>query len=335
MWVFLRALLLLLATALWGCRARGEDGSRLRLALSPRLTHAPALTAIDSGRLQAALGPVRLESHELSHGNAIVEALFAGELDAAYLGPNPAINAFVRSRGALRIVAGSTNGGSLLVVRRGVGIERAAHLAGKRLATPGLASTQDVALRSYLRAHALDVKERGGSVAVLPMSGATLELALRRGEIDGAWVPEPLGSQLIAGANVQLLHDERDSWPGGRHPTTVLVARTRYFEQHPEVIARLLRAHAAEVQWLTRHPSEGLDLAVRGLERRLGRRPPDEVCAAAWERLSFTLDPQPVALTQLARDAALAGYLPAQSPLAGLVSPLPLDLAPALARAQP
>ena len=51
-------------------------------------------------------------------GPEAVEALFAGAIDATYIGPNPAINAFAKSNGeAIRIVSGATSGGAFLVVK--------------------------------------------------------------------------------------------------------------------------------------------------------------------------------------------------------------------------
>ena len=183
-----------------------------------RLTHAPALTGLDSGRFADALAGVHLEPHAFEVGNAVVEAMFAREVDIAYLGPNPAINGFVRSGGNdVVILAGAAEGGSAFVVR---GIASTEELRGKRIATPQIASTQDIALRSYLRAHDL-----AKDVTILPLATPILLTAFSRGEIDGAWVSEPLASQLLALDGARLLLDEASLWPEGRYPTTVVAVR--------------------------------------------------------------------------------------------------------------
>lgn len=318
--VYLLLLVGLALAALAACRAPPEDGARLRIAYMARLTHAPALTALDSGRLAQALPGVRVEAQLVEVGNAAIEALFAGDADVAFLGPNPAINGFVRSGGEIRIVAGVASGGSAFVVRGDSGITSARDLRGRRLATPQVASTQDVALRAYLRRNGLRSTLEGGDVSVLPMGGPEIRQLLARGEIDGAFVSEPLASQLVAFAKARVLLDERDEWPNRRHPATVLAVRKRYLDAHPENVQRLLAALGAEVAWIESHRDDALGLCMRGIERRLGKGLPPHVARPAFERIGFGLDPMPDALERLARDAELAGFLPRGAALAGLLA---------------
>src|SRR3954465_6418527 len=94
----------------------------LRLGHFPNLTHATAIVGVESGIFARSLGPdTELQVATFNAGPATVEALFAGGLDATYVGPNPTINAYVRSRGeAVRVIAGATSGGASLVVRPGI-----------------------------------------------------------------------------------------------------------------------------------------------------------------------------------------------------------------------
>ncbi len=311
------SLLLLLGVALLvACRAPPEDGTRLRLAYMARLTHAPALTGLDSGRLAAALPGTHLEARPFEFGNAVIEAMFAGDIDVALLGPNPAINGFVRSSGEVRIVSGIASGGSALVVRPGAAIAAPGDLRGRRLATPQVASTQDVALRAYLRRHGLTP---GSDVTVLPMSSTEIRLLFARAELDGAFVPEPFATELILTAGATLLLDERDEWPERRHPATVLAVRKRYLDAHPDHVRRLVKAFEVEARWVESHRDEALGLCQRGIAQRLGRGLPDAVARAAFERVAFTADPMPDALGKMARDAEQSDFLPKGAPLAGLV----------------
>jgi NitT/TauT family transport system substrate-binding protein len=315
-WLFALALALALAP---GCRRRSEDGSRLRIGFMARLTQAPALTALESGRLARALPGVRVEPRPFEVGNAVVEALFAGELDMAFLGPNPAINGFVRSGGELVVLAGASSGGASLVVRKDSNIHSAADLAGRRLGTPQISSTQDIALRAYLRRHGLKSTLDGGDVTIVPTSSAELRLLMARGTLDGAWVSEPLVTQLEKTQGARVLVDERDEWPGQRHPTTVLAVRRAYYRAFPAVIERVLAAHLEEVAWIEAHRPEALALSVRAIERRLGSRLSQDVAEQAFARVSFTADPMPDALERLARDARAEGFLPEHANLRGLV----------------
>jgi NitT/TauT family transport system substrate-binding protein len=302
---------LVLLLGLGACRPAAEDDSRLRVGSFARLTHAAILTAEESGRLQAALGNTRLESHGFEVGSAAVEALFAGELDLAFLGPNPAINGFVRSGGELRIVSGSAFGGAALVVRPGRGFRTPDDWRGARLASPGVGSTPDVALRAFLRRQGLSDSD----VSILPLSTASLRLAFDRGEIDGAWVPEPLASELV------VEHGGKRRAEAGDDPSTVVVARAHYLEAHPDVVSRALDCHRREVRFVEGHRAEALSLSLDAIARRLGRRPSDRVAERAWSHIHFDVDPQPGRLAELAADAKRSGFLPASSSLDGLLAP--------------
>ena len=89
----------------------------VRLGYFPNLTQAVALVGVARGTFQAALGSnVTLETRSFTAGPALIEALFANEVDIGYVGPNPAINGYVKSQGAaLRIIAGASSGGALFI----------------------------------------------------------------------------------------------------------------------------------------------------------------------------------------------------------------------------
>src|SRR5207245_3790769 len=201
------------------------------------------------------LGPnVKLATSTFNAGPAAIEALFSGAVDATFVGPNPAINGFVKSHGAaLRIVAGSTSGGASLVVKPS--INGPADLKGKKVASPQLGGTQDVAVRSWLAAHGLrTTTEGGGDVSVVPQDNAQTLDAFRAGAIEGAWVPEPWPTRLVQDGGGKVLVDERDLWPEGEFVTTQLVVRTAFLQQHAEVVTRLVTGLADSVDDITAHP---------------------------------------------------------------------------------
>ena len=308
------ALLVLLAAA--GCRAERSSADRraqpgpIRLGYFPNVTHAPAIVGIRLGLFAAALGPgVTLEPKLFNAGPEAVEALFSGALDVAYIGPNPAINAYVQSEGAaIRIIAGATSGGASLVVRPG--ISSAAQLRGTRLATPQLGNTQDVALRAWLARQGLSAtREGGGDVAIVPQPNAQTLETFRAGQIDGAWVPEPWASRLVLEGGGVVLVDERTLWPGGQFVTTQLVVRTEFLRDHADRVARLLRGHVRAVEYLNDDPTVARSVVNLGLAALTGRPLEDSVLARAWGNLSFTVDPLAASLHQSARAAQQAGLL--------------------------
>lgn len=309
----------LLALLLGACggSAAGEQGKRaaaepltLRLGFFPNITHAPALVGLEAGILARALGDgVTLKPMAFNAGPAAVEALFSDALDVAYIGPNPTVNAFVRSKGvAVRVIAGATSGGAALVVRPE--IASVEDLRGKKVASPQLGNTQDVALRRWLQAQGLRTDlAGGGDVSVVPQENAQTLTAFRSGQIAGAWVPEPWATRLVLEGGGHVLVDERDLWPGGQFVTTLLVVRTAFLRQHPEVVERLLRGHLEAIAFATAQPQEAQHLVTDAIERLTGQRLAAPVVATAWRNLAFTHDPLVAALRKAAADAAALGLL--------------------------
>jgi NitT/TauT family transport system substrate-binding protein len=310
-----------LALVLSGCRPAGrraEAGSsaEVRLGYMANLTHAQAVLGVADGSLQRAAG-VKVTPKLFSAGPPAITALLAGEIDVLYVGPNPAVTGYIRSQGdALRIVAGSASGGAVFAVRPGVDPDK---LDGARLATPGIANTQDVALRHRLAEQGLKPRERGGTVTVTPLPPAEILGLFARGQIDGAWVAEPWGARLEAEAGAMIAVDERDLWPDGRFPTTVVVVSKRYLEAHPDVVRGLLAAHVELTEWISQHPDEARERLRQALADLQGKALPEQVMAAAFARMEFLYDPMAAQVAVGADRAYELGYLGARRPdLSGL-----------------
>jgi NitT/TauT family transport system substrate-binding protein len=282
----------------------------VRLGYFANVTHAPAIVALEQGFLAEALGPeVKLVPRTFNAGPEAVEALFSDALDVAYIGPNPAINAFAQSGGeAIRIVAGATSGGAALVVAPSITVP--AQLRGTKLATPQLGNTQDVALRSWLRQQGLRASlEGGGDVSILPQPNAQTLETFRAGEIQGAWLPEPWAARLVLEAGGSVLVDERSLWPDGRFVTTHVVVRTAFLDERADLVDRFLRAHVRAVDFLNAEPAKARDVVNAGIGKLTGRSLPAAVLSRAWANLSFTVDPLATSLRRSAEDAAAVGLL--------------------------
>lgn len=318
--------MLALTGVLVGCSAAaappGADGSggaspsggelTLRLGYFPNVTHATGIVGVHEGILAEALGDLAtLDARTFNAGPDVVEALFSDALDASYIGPNPAINAFTRSAdsgGAIRIIAGATSGGAFLVVRDG--IDSPEDLRGTSIATPQLGNTQDVALRAWLAEAGLTADvEGGGDVSVLPQPNAQTLDTFISGEIDGAWVPEPWATRMIEEAGGTILVDERDLWPDGQYVTTHLIVRTAFLDEHPDVVKGLLEGHVAATAYVNDEPAAAQAAVVEAIETITGSPLSADVIAAAWESLVFTNDPIASSLQESAEDAEALGFL--------------------------
>jgi NitT/TauT family transport system substrate-binding protein len=279
----------------------------LRLGYFPNLTHAPALIGVEEGYFQDELGGTTLTTQVFNAGPDEVEALFAGALDVAYIGPSPTINAYGQSDGdAIRIISGAASGGAQLVVRDG--IDKPEDLEGTTLASPQLGNTQDVALRSWLTSEGLQNSvDGGGDVTVAPTKNSDVGDAFDNGDVDGAWVPEPYASQLVLDHGAHVLVNEKDLWPDGEFVTTNLIVRTEFLEQYPGSVEALLRGHVKAVE-LAQNDADAAKKAVNaGLVAAGGKELDAEVLDRAWGELSITFDPLASTLKTEAENALTAG----------------------------
>ncbi len=288
-----------------------SDPSVVRVGYFPNITHSQALIGLARGDFQKALGSgTVLKTTVFNAGPSAIEALFAGQIDLAYVGPNPAINGYVQSRGrALRIIAGATSGGAALVVNPRSRIRTPRDLANKRLASPQLGNTQDVALRNYLLSKGLKPAEKGGNVRIIPTQNPQILDLFRRRDIDGAWVPEPWASRLIIDGGGTLFLDERDLWPNGDFVTAHVIAATTLLDKQPELVKAWLRVHVAVTGWELENPEEAKNLINAELERLTGKKLGEKVLIQAWQRLRPTWDPIVASLLQAADSAYDAGFL--------------------------
>ena len=309
-----RALAVLASLALLGAGAAcstkpssAEGSDTLRLGYFANVTHATALAGVERGTFAAKVG--KLETQVFNAGPAAVEAIFAGAIDATYIGPNPAINAYVKSKGeAVRIVAGATSGGAQLVVKPG--IKTAQDLRGKTLATPQLGNTQDVALRAWLAKNGLKTDpQKGGDVTIAPQENAqTLEL-FKSGEIAGAWVPEPWASRLVLDGGGEVLLDEKSLWPDGKFVTTHLVVATKFLEANPVAVKHLLEAHVETTQWIAENPADAKTVVNAALEKLTTKKLAPAVLDRAFANLDITYDPVATSLLTSATNAVDVGLL--------------------------
>src|ERR1700730_7078250 len=86
----------------------------VRLGYLANITHAPALIAVKNGYFTKELGSAgTVKTTVYTSGTQETTAILAGQIDAAYVGPNPAINAFQKSNGtAIKVISGVATGGA-------------------------------------------------------------------------------------------------------------------------------------------------------------------------------------------------------------------------------
>jgi NitT/TauT family transport system substrate-binding protein len=305
-----RDLLAGVGAAVLGEACRPRDDRTVSVGYMTNLTHAPAIAGVASNRIAEALG-VAVETRTFRAGPRVIEALVGGAIDVGVSGPAAIVYTHARhGAGTLRVLTGCCSGGASFVVGRQSGIQGPSDLRGKTLATVQIGTTQDIALRKYLRAKGYEAAERGGDVTVHALDAATILQQMKLGRLDGAWLPEPWATRVVMEAKAVRLIDERDLWPERRFPTALVVARGAFVREHPAMAARVAAAFDAEVDRANERLAETCEVARVELGRLLGKSLPRPLIEEASHWVDFTRDPLPDALETLARDATALGLAP-------------------------
>ncbi|MHA0040631.1 ABC transporter substrate-binding protein [Deinococcus sp. PEB2-63] len=286
--------------------AAAQDAQTVRLGFFPNLTHAPALVGLERGTFQKALGKVKLDAKEFVSGTTLTEAFAAGQIDIAYVGPGPAINAAGRGM-PVQFLAGASEAGAVLVVRKDSGIKSYKDLGGKIVAVPSLGNTQDISLRHILNENSLKPKADGGSVTITPIAPADVLAAFAAKRVDATLVPEPWGAALEAQGH-KVIGSEKTVWRDGKYPTTVVIVNTKFAQANPQLVAAFLKAHTEAVAFINKSPV-GAQTAVNAqLLKLTGAKLDPRVLQRAFARTRFTTSLDLAALTEYAKLNVEAGY---------------------------
>jgi NitT/TauT family transport system substrate-binding protein len=308
--------LVILWVLLLGVVASSGGQTTIRVGAFPNITHAQAMVGKANGSFDKAMGPqVKVQWTSFNAGPAAIEALFGGAIDMTYVGPNPAINGYVRSNGeAVRVVAGAASGGASLIVRNDSGIQKPEDFHGKRVASPQFGNTQDVALRNWLKGHGMKTNDKGGDVQIIPMANPDQLTLFLKKDLDAAWAPEPWATRLIHDGNGRLFVDERSLWPNGQFVIGLLVVNTKFLKAHPDLVKNWIRANIDLTDWINAHPADARKLLNQQILAETGKALPPSVLDEAFARMQVTYDPLHSALTTAAQQAFDDGFLGRQMP---------------------
>lgn len=304
----MRTLLLAIMLAL-APSARAEPVV-LHVGHFPNVTHAQgviahALSGQGKGWFEERLGPdVKIQWYIYNAGPSAMEAIFADSIELTYVGPSPALNAYAKSRGdEIRIIAGAALGGAALVVQPDGRIKTPEDFRGKKVATPQLGNTQDVAARAWLTGHGFKVTQLGGEVTVLPTSNPDQLNLFRSGDVDAVWTVEPWVTRLEMEAGAKVFLEEEGAI------TTVLVSSAKFLREHRDLARKFAQAHAELTEWIQKHPEEAQKILRDELSAETTRQIPAELIARSWKRLKFTTEISREPLEKFVKDAQMAGFL--------------------------
>jgi NitT/TauT family transport system substrate-binding protein len=199
-------------------------------------------------------------------------------------------------------------------VRNDSGINKPEDFHGKRIASPQMGNTQDVALRAWLKSQGLKTRDKGGDVEVMPIANPDQLTLFLKKEIDAAWAPEPWASRLVHEANGRIFLDERSLWPNGQFLTTELVVSAQFLQSHPDLVKKWLRAHVELTDWINGHVPEAKQILNQQIQKETGKALASTVLDDSFSHQQVTYDPLRGPLLRAAQLAFDAGFLGRQMP---------------------
>ena len=293
---------------------QNSKADAIRVGYFPNINHVIPIIGIARNSFKDAFPDIEIKTTIFNAGPSAIESLFADQIDLTYVGPNPAINGYVKSGGALKVIAGAASGGAVFVIRNDSGIISEADFAGKTFASPQLGNTQDVSLRAYILGKGYRFAEQGGNVRIIPVQNPDILTLFLKKELDGAWVPEPWGARLVREANGRIFLDERQLWPEGKFVTALLIVRTKFLEEHSDLVEKWLKVHVDTVQWINDNKAEASRILNGEIKKMTGQSLNEDVLKDAMARIEITYDPVKQSLLKSADDAYRLGYLGDKKP---------------------
>lgn len=272
---------------LMGCSKKDNKNLTVRVGFFPNITHCQALLGKDS-KFKEALGENNLEWKQFNAGSSELEALLTENLDIGYIGPAPAINGFIKSKGGIQIIASGCDAGAIIVSRNDVEIKEIKELSGKKIAIPQFGNTQHVILKELLDTNGLKETTKGGNVEIVEADNQDIKTLFDKKAIDAAFISEPWGSKLIEEAKAKVVIEHDKIWKNGNYPVTVLVGRTEFIKNHPEVVEKFIRAHI-ELNEQIKNDLEGSKEAINGEIKKLtGKSLDSSIIDSSYRRVLIT-----------------------------------------------
>ena len=284
---------------------------KIRVAFFPSIGHIIPIVGLEEKIFEKGIGEEKqIETKLFDSGPQVIESIFSGSIDIAYVGPGPIINGFLKSDGKdIKILSGAASGGASFIIQPNSGLESLENFDGKRIASPQISNSQDVSLRHYLESHGLKSVEKGGTVFVLNISNPDIYTLFAKGDIDGAWVPEPWATILVQELDGIRLFNEEKLWPNEEFASVLLIVRTEYLENNPETVQKWVESHEKTVTWINSNPNKSKSLFSNFLVDYMGKSLPTKIIDESFSNISITSDPIKNSVIIFAERADSLGYL--------------------------
>ena len=302
---------IVLMAAILNITSTDNSDNEIRVAFFPSISHAVPIVGIENNIFQENLTEQKIiEVKIFDSGPQVIESLFAKSIDLAYVGPGPIITGFLKSNGQdLKILAGAANGGASFIIQKDSGLDSIENFQGKRIASPQISNTQDVSLRHYLSTHGLEPVEKGGTVFVINISNPDIYTLFAKGDIDGAWVPEPWATILVEELGGVRLFNESQFWPEKQFSSVLLIGRTNFIEQNPETVEKWILSNQKTAEWINSNPDKTKMIYNEFMQDYMGKTFSKKIVDESFSNLEITSDPIKNSVLTFAERADSLGYL--------------------------
>ncbi len=303
-----------LLSALAGCGSAGgaEEKQKIpvRIAYFPNINHTQALVMKNRRALEEKWGDkCEVKWISFNAGPAEMEAIFAGEIDMGYIGPVPALSTHVKSGGDVKIISNCTNGGAVLLKRKGSGIDTVRDLSGRKVAVPQLGNTQHLCLLSILAENGLKSTDKGGDVTVIASSNADILNLMDNGSVDAALVPEPWGTTIENNGSAEVLLDYDKVFMEGEYPSALVITGRDFMDAHPELVKDFLQVHGETTEYINDNREKAQAIVNEGIREATGKALDEKVIGSAFDRMTVTTELNREAIMEFASMSKEEGFI--------------------------
>lgn len=267
----------------------GSTQQEVVIGYFPNIDHVPAMISKEKGYFEEALGEnVKVTYKTFPDGAAFMTALKTGDIHAGLVGPGPVMNNYANGAD-VKIVAGASSGGTVVVASAKSGIQSVDDLPGKTFITPGVGCTHDVQMETFLKDLGITSARIGGTLKHVTGNPAQYGAMFESGKVDFAAVPEPWASYLVKDGAKIIVDTDEISY-GTTLPNTVLVTSGKLIEENKELVANIVKAHEKGVNFINENREEARDIAIKAIKDITDQEIEPEIVDSAWERVTYTTE---------------------------------------------
>ena len=231
----------------------GGNSNKVTIGYLPS-DHDSALFVADQQGLYKEKG-IETELVQFNNGGDLMTAMASGKVDVGYVGISPVLSS-VEKGVPVKIISAAQNEGSGVIVSSNSGINSAADLNGKNVATPGEASIQYVLLNILLKNNGLSIDKVNSSAMKTP--------SIKSNTLDAGVTFQPFVSSSEADGNKVLMNSSQIS---PNHPCCVVVASQDLIDKNPDLVKNITAIHENATNYINENVQNNASSVVKLLPK--------------------------------------------------------------------